>query len=115
MVEYEHQLNTIFYSLADPTRRDILKRVAKKELSVGEVAEPYKLTFAAVSKHLQVLEKAYLIHKRREGTFKYIALSPPAVEKAAKYLEQYQKLWEEKFDRLDALLESEKEKVKKKK
>jgi DNA-binding transcriptional ArsR family regulator len=111
MVEYNMDLNTIFYSLADPTRRDILKRVARKEMSVNEVAEPYHLTLAAVSKHLQVLEKAHLIEKRREGNHQFVALSPPAVEVASKYLEQYQKLWEDRFERLDSILEKEKIKL----
>ncbi|MDQ3014869.1 MAG: metalloregulator ArsR/SmtB family transcription factor [bacterium] len=110
MVEYTAELDRVFNSLADPTRRDILKRVAKKELSVSEVAEPYKLTFAAISKHLKVLEKAKLIEKRRQGTHQYIALSPPGLEEAAKYLERYRELWEEKFDRLDKILKVENEK-----
>jgi DNA-binding transcriptional ArsR family regulator len=110
MVEYfteQIDLNKVFDSLADPTRRDILKRVAKKELSVNAVAEPYKLTLAAVSKHLKVLEKAKLIHKRREGNYHFVVLSPPPLKEASKYLKQYQKLWEDRFDRLDKILENE--------
>jgi DNA-binding transcriptional ArsR family regulator len=115
MVEYLINLDTIFNSLADPTRRDILKRVARKEMSVGEVAEPYGLTFAAVSKHLKVLEKAKLINKRKEGNHHFIVLSPPTMKEAADYLKQYQIFWEERFSRLDQVLESEKAKLKNKK
>ncbi|MES2436773.1 MAG: metalloregulator ArsR/SmtB family transcription factor [Patescibacteria group bacterium] len=110
MVEYKLDIDRIFYSLADPTRRDILKRVAKKELSVNELAERYDLTLAAVSKHIQVLAKAHLIEKRREGTHQYIALSPPAMKFAYEYIEEYRKIWEEKFERLDEVLEKLKKK-----
>lgn len=82
----------IFNSLADPIRRDILKRVAKRELSINEIAHTYSLTLAAISKHVQVLEKAELVHKRREGNFLFVAASPPALKEAAKYLEKYKAL-----------------------
>lgn len=107
MVEYKQQLDAVFGSLADPTRRDILRRVAKKELSINEVAALYAkhMSLAAVSKHIQVLEKAKLVKKHRKGKQHFIALSPPAVHSAAKYLEKYKELWEERLDRLERLLE----------
>jgi len=104
MVEYYLQLNSVFGSLADATRRDILKRVAKKELSVGEIAKPYRLTFAAISKHLMVLEKAKLIVKRREGKQQYVQLAPAQLKNAADYLANYQKLWEGRLDSLEQYL-----------
>ncbi len=107
MVEYSINLDHIFYSLADPTRRDILKRVTKKELSINEVAQSYDMSLAAVSKHIQVLEKAQLVQKHRKGTYQFIALSPPALKEASKYLKQYQKVWEERFNRLDMVLKKE--------
>lgn len=110
MVEHSLYLDSIFSSLADPTRRDILKRVAKKELSIGEIAKPYKLTFAAISKHLGVLEKAHLIIKHRRGKEQIVQLSPKALETADKHLRFYKELWGERFDRLEILL---KEKVNK--
>ncbi len=113
MVEYK--LDLVFNSLADPTRRDILNRVSQKELSVGEIASPYHMTFAAISKHLKVLEKAELIIKRREGKQQFIQASPPALKSAAEYLERYRELWEKRFDRLDKLLEVEKKKLQNKK
>ena len=109
MVEYKTlNLDHIFNSLSDPTRRDMLKRIAKKELSVGELAESYDLSFAAVSKHLMVLEKAQLITKRREGKQQFVVLSPPAFKNAAYYLEQYKKTWDERLDRLEELLKKQK-------
>jgi len=110
MVEHTTDLDAVFRSLADPTRRDILRRVMHKELSVTEVAQAYErqMSLAAVAKHVQVLEHAGLIHKRRAGKQQFIAPSPPALKSASKYLEGYRKLWEEKLDRLDAFLKNSK-------
>lgn len=107
MVEQSLQLDTIFHSLADPTRRDILSRVARSELSVGELVEKYDISFAAISKHLNVLEKAKLVVKRREGKKQMVTLAPGALMTADEYLEQYRQIWEQKFNKLDALLKEE--------
>ncbi|HEX4775073.1 MAG TPA: metalloregulator ArsR/SmtB family transcription factor [Candidatus Saccharimonadales bacterium] len=107
MVEYTMSLDTVFGSLADPTRRDILRRVAGREQSVGQIAQHYDLTFAAISKHLKVLEKARLIIKRRRGKEQIVALSPGALADADAYLQQYRELWESRLDKLEALLEQE--------
>ena len=106
MVEYK--LNEVFSSLADPTRRDILNRISKKELSVSEIAAPYDQTLAAISKHLKVLEKAKLVTKRRNGKQQFVSLSPPALKEASRYLEHYTKLWEVRLDRLEDYLRNEK-------
>jgi DNA-binding transcriptional ArsR family regulator len=108
MVEYTLHLDSIFGSLADPTRRDILKRVAQEELTVSEIAQAYDLTLAAVSKHLKVLEKAKLIIKRRKGKQQMVHLAPYAFKDAAQYLQWYQQLWEQRFDSLEQLLREEK-------
>ncbi len=97
MVKYK-SLDAVFGSLADPTRRDILQRISRIELSVSEIARPYDLTLAAVSKHLQVLEKAKLIRKHRLGKQQFVALSPPRLNAASKYLEKYRGIWEERLD-----------------
>ena len=104
MVEYSLQLDSIFGSLADPTRRDILRRVAKKELSVGEISKPYKLTFAAISKHLKVLEKAKLIIKRKKGREQMVLMAPKTIDAASDYLETYKKVWDDRLDSLEAYL-----------
>lgn len=106
MVEYASRLDAIFASLADPTRRDILKRVSRKELSVGDIAKPYDLTLQAISKHLQVLEKAKLVRKQKRGREQFVALSPAAFKDADAYLEKYRQFWEERLDRLQALVET---------
>jgi DNA-binding transcriptional ArsR family regulator len=104
MVEYVLSLDSVFSSLADPTRRDILRRISNQELSVGEIAQPYDLTFAAVSKHLKVLEKAKLIIKRRRGKAQIVQLAPQALADADQYLEFYRQFWEERLDSLEDYL-----------
>jgi DNA-binding transcriptional ArsR family regulator len=104
MVDYKTRLDSIFSSLADPTRRDILKRVSQKELSVSDIARPYDLTLQAISKHLAVLEKAKLVRKTRRGREQFISLSPAALKTADAYLERYRELWEERLDRLEGFL-----------
>jgi DNA-binding transcriptional ArsR family regulator len=107
MVEQTLSLNSIFSSLSDPTRRDMLRRLIKESLSIGELAKPYDLTFAAVSKHLKVLERAHLITKDRRGKEQMVSVVPHALKEVDDYLEAYRALWEERFDRLDALLAKE--------
>lgn len=108
MVEYTFPLDIIFGSLADPTRRDILSRLQDGQLNVSEVAEPYDMSLAAISKHLKILEKAKLICKRRQGKQQIVTLEPRAMMQATNYLKQYEQLWNERFDRLEQLLNEEK-------
>ncbi len=105
MVEYSLQLDSIFASLSDPTRRDMLARVARAELSVGELVKHYDVSFAAISKHLKVMEKARLIVKRKEGKKQMVSLAPDALRSADEYLEQYRQMWQSRFDKLDALIQ----------
>lgn len=111
MVEYALNLDFVFGSLADATRRDILKRVAKKELSIGEIAGHYKLSFAAISKHLKVLEKARLIIKRRQGKEQIVMANPLTIKTADDYLRHYEQIWNQRFDRLEMLLKTENKKI----
>jgi DNA-binding transcriptional ArsR family regulator len=104
MVEYNLNLDGVFGSLADPTRRDILQQVRQSELSVGEIAKQYNLTFAAISKHLKVMERAHLIVKRRRGKEQMVSIAPQTLADADKYLRQYQQLWESRLDALEELL-----------
>jgi DNA-binding transcriptional ArsR family regulator len=107
MVERTLEFDTIFSSLADSTRRDILRRVAAAELSISEIAKPYKLTFGAISKHLLVLERAHLVIKRRRGKEQLVSIAPDTIESVSIMLNEYQKLWETRYKRLDALLENQ--------
>ena len=104
MVEYTLSLDSMFGSLADPTRRDILHRVSRAELSVSEIARPYDLSLAAVSKHLGILERARLIIKRRVGRQQFVQAAPAAIKGAAEYLLTFEQLWTERFDVLESYL-----------
>jgi DNA-binding transcriptional ArsR family regulator len=106
MVEQSYELDAIFRSLSDPTRRDILTRVSGRSMSVGEVARYYDFSFAGVAKHLGVLERAGLIRKTKRGREQMVALNPKALAAANSYLETYQRLWEDRLDSLDLFLQT---------
>ncbi|HEV7454457.1 MAG TPA: metalloregulator ArsR/SmtB family transcription factor [Candidatus Saccharimonadales bacterium] len=107
MVECALDLDLVFGCLADPTRRDILQRVSRCQLSVSEIAQVYDVTLAAISKHLKILEKARLIIKRRQGKQQIVQLAPAALKDADEYLQFYRRLWEDSFDALDVFLSKE--------
>jgi DNA-binding transcriptional ArsR family regulator len=98
------QLSATFAALADPTRRAILARLADGERSVTELAEPFAMSLPAVSKHLKVLERAKLIERGREAQWRPCRLSPQPLKDVSSWVDQYRRLWEESFDRLDAYL-----------
>lgn len=97
-------LSTTLSALADPTRRAILARLAVGETSVKKLAEPFAMSLPAVSKHLKVLEHAGLITRSREAQWRPCRLAPAPLKDVASWLEQYRRLWEERFDRLDDYL-----------
>jgi DNA-binding transcriptional ArsR family regulator len=95
------QLSTTFAALADPTRREILARLAEGEATVGELAEPFPVTVQAVSKHLKVLERAGLVARGRSAQSRPSRLRGETLKEAADWLADYRRFWEERFDRLD--------------
>lgn len=106
------QLDATFAALADPTRRAILKQLAKGERSVTELAKPFEMSLPAISKHLKVLERAGLIARGRDAQYRPCTLNPKPLKQAAKWVDQYSHFWSESFDRLDAyLVEVQKEKA----
>lgn len=105
-------LDQIFHSLADSTRRDILKRIAQEEMSVGEIAEPYDMSMAAVSKHLKVLEKAQLIRRRRDGKHFVQTVNLEPLKEVDEWIAFYRKFWQDAFDRMDDYLTNLQEKIK---
>jgi DNA-binding transcriptional ArsR family regulator len=111
-------LSVTFSALADPTRRAILARLALGETSVTELAEPFAMSLPAVSKHLKVLERAGLIARGREAQWRPCRIEPGALKGVNDWLENYRRLWEERFDRLDVYLQElqakEKKRVRKK-
>lgn len=98
------QLNTIFFALADPTRRAILERLRYGEASGTELAQPFSISVPAISKHLRVLEHAALILHRKEGRTHWFRLAAGPMREAAAWLEHYQQFWEAQFDSLDTYL-----------
>jgi DNA-binding transcriptional ArsR family regulator len=106
-------LDATFAALADPTRRAILARLAKGEATVNELVAPFKLSQPAISKHLKVLEKAGLITRGRDAQKRPCRIEAKPLAEANEWLEDYRKIWEANFDRLDALLDEMKAEKKK--
>ena len=106
-------LSVKFAALADPTRRAILARLSLGETSVTELAEPFDMSLPAVSKHLKVLENAGLITRGREAQFRPCKLDAQALRSVDEWLEDYRKLWEARFDRLEEYLREIQSKEKK--
>jgi DNA-binding transcriptional ArsR family regulator len=99
-------LNRAFAALADPTRRAIIARLAVSEATVNELAEPFDMTQPAISKHLKVLERAGLISRGRAAQTRPCRLQAAPLQAVANWVELYRNLWEDSFDRLDALLQA---------
>ena len=99
------QLDATFFALADPTRRAILARLAEGGAGVMELAEPFDMSQPAISKHLKVLERAGLVAVERDGSRRPRRLEPAPLAAATEWIERYQRVWEENFRRLDALLD----------
>lgn len=97
-------LTNTFAALADPTRRAILARLASGEASVTALAEPFKMSMPAISKHLKVLERAGLIARSREAQWRPCRLEARPLEDAALWIDNYRQFWEQSFDRLDKYL-----------
>ncbi|MCM0678964.1 metalloregulator ArsR/SmtB family transcription factor [Micromonospora phytophila] len=102
-------VSTVFAALADPTRRAILARLAAGEATVNELAEPFPISVQAISKHLTVLERAGLIVRTREAQWRRCRLDPAPLRTLAEWLEQYRRLWDERYDTLDDYLRDLKE------
>jgi DNA-binding transcriptional ArsR family regulator len=103
-------LTAIFAALADPTRRAILARLATGETSVTELAAPFDISAPAVTKHLKVLELAGLITRSRQAQWRPCRLNAAPLHEVAEFVEQYRRFWEQRFDRLDAYLQTMKTK-----
>ena len=97
-------LSATLAALADPTRRAILARLAQGEASVNELAEPFDMTLAAVSKHIKVLEGAGLVSRGRQAQWRPCKLEAAPMRDVAALVEFYRKFWEQNLDQLDAYL-----------
>jgi DNA-binding transcriptional ArsR family regulator len=102
-------LDRTFHALADPTRRAMLRQLTKGEHSIGELAAPFEMSFAAASKHVKVLERAHLLRRRIEGRMHVCRLEPAPLAAADGWLRFYERFWGEQLKALDALLRAEDE------
>jgi DNA-binding transcriptional ArsR family regulator len=108
MVEQEDRLSRVFSALADPTRRDMVARLAAGHVdgaTVSELAAPYDVSLQAVSKHIQVLEDAGLVSRSRDGQRRPVHLDAEVFDLMTKWIERYRQQAEERYQRLDALLD----------
>ena len=101
----DDRLSQLFSALADPTRRDIVARLAAGDATVNELAEPYDVTVQAVSKHLRVLEDAGLVSRTRDAQRRPCHLETEVFDLMTKWIERYRREAEDRFRRLDAVLE----------
>jgi len=99
----------VFSALADATRRDIVRRAIQGEEGVVELAGHYPMSFAAVQKHIAVLERAGLVAKERDGRRKVVRTRPEGVLIAQRLLNEYEELWRGRIDRMTAVIEETKE------
>ena len=104
MVESRTDLDLVFRALGDETRRAMLRRLARREHTVGELAEPYRMSLAAASKHIRTLEKAGLVRRTIRGRIHYCRIDPRPLERADDWLRGYERLWDTRIERLAALL-----------
>ncbi len=102
----EQDLNHIFHALSNPTRRAILARLASGETTVGDLSKPLPLSFAGVSKHLGVLERAGLVTREARGRERVCRLNPAALRDAQEWLKFHTRFWTERLDALGALVET---------
>ena len=108
MVEYRsNRLDHVFHALADPTRRAVLRELTRGRRSVGQLAEPFPMSFAAVTKHIQVLEKAGLVRKVRQGKFVQCRLQGQPLRLASDWIEQQRVYWQTQLDGLERFLDED--------
>lgn len=100
----DDEVDRIFRALADSTRRDIVRRTLAAEATVSELASAYAMSFAAVQKHVTVLEGAGLVTKHPHGRERIVRGNPHTIERAQELLDRYAQIWRARIDRLDALL-----------
>src|SRR5512133_2723303 len=105
----EERLDITFGALADPTRRGMLASLALGDKSIGELAEPFAMSFAGASKHVKVLEDAGLIARRKVGRTHLISIDAKPLEEAERWMRQWEKFWNIRLDRLQALVETDRE------
>ncbi len=105
LVEDEALLSETFAALANPTRRQILARLAEGEASVNELAEPFDMSLPAVSRHIKVLERAGLVVQGQRAQFRPCQLDASPLEAVSEWAEHYRPIWESRLDQMDSYLQ----------
>ncbi|MBX3090904.1 MAG: winged helix-turn-helix transcriptional regulator [Cryobacterium sp.] len=100
----DSDVNRIFRALADATRRDIVRRTLVADVSVSQLADSYAMSFAAVQKHVAILEEALLVTKEPRGRERMVRANPDRIRQAQNLLDRFEALWRSRIDRLDSLL-----------
>ncbi|PQZ94926.1 transcriptional regulator [Arthrobacter sp. MYb227] len=100
----DSEIDNIFHALADATRRDIFKQAMSREQSVSELARRYAMSFAAVQKHVAVLERAMLITKEKRGREQIVHSNPELLRRATELLDAYQDIWRGRTERIEEIL-----------
>ncbi|MFN8048228.1 MAG: metalloregulator ArsR/SmtB family transcription factor [Ancrocorticia sp.] len=103
----DDEANRIFRALADSTRRDIIRRTLTAPVNVSKLAAEYEMSFAAVQKHVSVLEGAGLVTKRQHGRERLVHANPDTLQRIQSLLQSYEQIWRDRVSRLDALFESD--------
>jgi DNA-binding transcriptional ArsR family regulator len=107
MIVAEAPLDAALLAISDPTRRAILRRLSAGEARVTELAAPFAMSLNAVSKHIQVLERARLVVRRRQGREHFLSVDPRGLDEAAGWIERQRAMWARTLRGLDALLQEE--------
>lgn len=103
----QEDVDRLFHALADATRRDIVRRTLREEHSVSSLARLYPMSFAAVQKHVAVLETASLVTKRRRGREQLVTANVDALEAAARVLDELEALWRSRIERMSEILDED--------
>ncbi|HYV96486.1 MAG TPA: metalloregulator ArsR/SmtB family transcription factor [Gemmatimonadaceae bacterium] len=109
MVQYSTQLDSAFAAVADPTRRGILERLSRRDASITELAAAFEMTLTGIKKHVAVLEDARLVNTKKVGRVRTCTLGSRRLENEAAWIAKYQRMIEERYDRLETFLERTKD------
>ncbi|MFN2100872.1 ArsR/SmtB family transcription factor [Altererythrobacter sp. MF3-039] len=107
MVEYRVEPDGIFKALSDPTRRKMIESLSEADQTIGQLAKPHAISFAAASKHVGVLEKAGVVTRRKRGRERVCSLNPAGLLAARDWVERYSVFWSQRLDALDAALKED--------
>lgn len=108
MVQYSTSLDRTFSALSDPTRRDILDRLGEGSATISELAGPAGISLTGLKKHVRILEEAGLISTEKRGRSRHCEVDPDGLDEAGFWIEQYRREWEDRFNRLDQIIQRKK-------